>query len=426
MTHIVFVDSNKCGLRAFEVALERGYRVSLIRCRAFDRFYAVPRADAAIARMDRVREVGDSSDPDQVTDALRAIAAETPVDAVVCVAHWAVHASAVAAARLGIRTTSADGIRRARDKAETRRVLAAQGIPSARFFEFAPSDIDAALGAAESIGYPLILKPATGYGSLLAAKVPDPAALRDRLIHHAQALDAAGEVIRNEVSGNLVLEELLLGELCSVELGLTAAGHWTVLMTAHRKRAQHDEILEMGSTVPPVFDPAEEPGLIAYAKRVVRALGLDLGLFHVEMMLTADGPRLVEVNPRIMGGTLPELFAIVTGADAYEALIDIHLGQEPARLTYPILRSVTSRGVCALRDCRAPDDLAPDWQDAFRARLFSTTVSIAPGQVCRKMTDNFTTLGMIQTVAESAPDSKAEAEAILHEMQAVLGFPLMH
>ncbi|WP_431825855.1 hypothetical protein [Burkholderia sp. F1] len=39
----------------------------------------------------------------------------------------------------------------------------------------------------------------------------------------------------------------------------------------------------------------------------LRALGLDIGMFHMEFIHTEQGPRQIEVNLRIAGGTIPDL-----------------------------------------------------------------------------------------------------------------------
>ena len=44
------------------------------------------------------------------------------------------------------------------------------------------------------------------------------------------------------------------------------------------------------------------------------------------MKYTKKGPRIVELNPRLSGGTIPKIFKMVSNIDAEEVFIDLSLG----------------------------------------------------------------------------------------------------
>lgn len=54
-------------------------------------------------------------------------------------------------------------------------------------------------------------------------------------------------------------------------------------------------------------------GAVEYAKGVLDAVGLRFGAAHVELMLTADGPRLIEIGARPHGGGQPQFCRVATG-----------------------------------------------------------------------------------------------------------------
>ncbi|MFD0382585.1 ATP-grasp domain-containing protein [Streptomyces stramineus] len=62
-------------------------------------------------------------------------------------------------------------------------------------------------------------------------------------------------------------------------------------------------------------DPAQPfvPELIRYVEGVLDAVGFRFGAAHVEVMRTADGPRLIEVNARPHGGGHPQFCRAGTG-----------------------------------------------------------------------------------------------------------------
>ena len=64
------------------------------------------------------------------------------------------------------------------------------------------------------------------------------------------------------------------------------------------------------------------------AERALAALEFTQGLAHTELMLTADGPRIIEVNARA-GGALPYLFPMVSDVDLIEQAGRVALGLDP-------------------------------------------------------------------------------------------------
>lgn len=60
-------------------------------------------------------------------------------------------------------------------------------------------------------------------------------------------------------------------------------------------------------------DEPEVPELVDYTKRFLDAVGFRYGAAHVEVMLGADGPRLIELNARPHGGGQPRYCRVATG-----------------------------------------------------------------------------------------------------------------
>jgi len=61
------------------------------------------------------------------------------------------------------------------------------------------------------------------------------------------------------------------------------------------------------------MDEPMVPTLVDYTKGVLDAVGMRFGAAHVEIMLTAAGPRLIEVNARPHGGGQPRFCRVATG-----------------------------------------------------------------------------------------------------------------
>ncbi|HEY2498376.1 MAG TPA: ATP-grasp domain-containing protein [Candidatus Angelobacter sp.] len=84
--------------------------------------------------------------------------------------------------------------------------------------------------------------------------------------------------------------------------------------------------------------PIDEPGvsaLIEYTRGVLDAVGMRFGAAHVEVMLTAEGPRLIEVNARPHGGGQPRFCRVATADSQIDRAVRYfaRLGPLPAGYT---------------------------------------------------------------------------------------------
>ena len=59
---------------------------------------------------------------------------------------------------------------------------------------------------------------------------------------------------------------------------------------------------ETGSNCPSILPRQQQKELVELAVKSVQALGLRMGVFHVEGKYTTRGARLIEVNTRMGGG----------------------------------------------------------------------------------------------------------------------------
>jgi hypothetical protein len=66
-----------------------------------------------------------------------------------------------------------------------------------------------------------------------------------------------------------------------------------------------------------------------WASAVLDAVGFDWGAAHIELMVTADGPRLIELNPHLVGAKIPRMVGQALGRSVHAELIALHAG-EPA------------------------------------------------------------------------------------------------
>src|SRR5260221_3462278 len=118
--------------------------------------------------------VPDIHDLQALTAAARQVTRDNPADGVFCYDETTVHAAAQAAEALGLPGSPPGAVLACRDKALTRSVLAAAGIPQPA--STAVRTEDEALAAAAAAGYPVVIKARGLAGSIGVVRADDPAA----------------------------------------------------------------------------------------------------------------------------------------------------------------------------------------------------------------------------------------------------------
>ena len=132
--------------------------------------------------------------------------------------------------------------------------------------------------------------------------------------------------VKEQFSRGILVEQRLAGQMVSVEIGIRG-DETHVLMVSGRQNGEIDECLPMGIFMPWYLPQSEYAQCVDYAERVCQMLGLTFGLYHIEIMLTASGPILVEANARLMGGIMTRVYRVVTGGYAIEdASLRLHAG----------------------------------------------------------------------------------------------------
>ncbi|MGW2697922.1 ATP-grasp domain-containing protein [Streptomyces sp. NPDC001296] len=274
-----------------------------------------------------------------VVDASRCLAATRPIAGITTSSDHFVGTAAAAASALGLPAHAPEAIAAVRDKGVQRRLLAEQGVRVPRFT--VAGSVDEALEAAESIGYPVVVKPVTGSGSLGVRLCAEPA----ETSRHAALVLARGHNERGvPVPRRLTVEEFMTGEEYSAEVL-----NGSVVGVTHKHLGALPLFVETGHDFPARLAPAVHDALSGAAEAAVRALGLTLGPAHVELRVDRDGPVLIEVNPRLAGGWIPRLVHEATGIDLILETVKAFCGRASTL-------DATARGGAAIRFVLAPDN----------------------------------------------------------------------
>jgi biotin carboxylase len=419
MSHIVFVDSNFSGIDGMRRAKALGYQFSAVMTEGLLHYRLDDAARRLLAEADRVLWLERTTDAGLLAGALRELHARRPIDAVISHLEICAESVAQACAELGLRYARLDAVRLARNKHLGRARLRDLGVPSARF-AFART-LDEAIAGFREVGAPAVVKPVSGHDSMLAAVVTDEASLIRAASVVLDAVATLPATLHEQFGRGVVIEEKLVGELVSVELGMFDDQPRHYMITG-RYRARADEVVELGGFMPARLDPATWQACEAYAVRVCRALGLDFGIFHLEMIVTADGPRLVEANPRLMGGAFPMLYERYAGESIQDHLVALHLGAPRPVPALPDRRVAAAFRLRPARDDVVAAGVRLDWLADYAPHVVYTDLElVVPGRACTAGE----TLGRFQLVHDDHEALDALVHTVLDRFEAAIGIPWM-
>lgn len=410
--HVVFVTWKTGNAPAFQAAKDLGHHVTLIRSLRMERSQNID-FDTSPYRpfVDEVRVLADHTDA-ALRDEVAAVHKERPIDGFVATVDALVVPVAEIAEELGIPFTSASGARAAKQKNRCREVLAAAGVDTTA--HAVVGGLAEAAAFAARTGYPVVVKPARGSGSEGAHIVTGEAELT-RLLAGIRPGEAPYQ-------DGILVEEYLTGRFVSAEIGL-CRGRFLRLAVSDRKTWHRHEALELGVTIPAVLSPEDRDRVMEFAESVITAVGLGLGIFHVEIMLGDDGrARLIELNPRLMGNCLPQLFRMAGGGDPFDLLVRVHLDEpvDPGEITFD--RYATVRWFGAADPVPAPEE-PPDlgWAAEYGDSLRSFTVAFPPGGTLPACRGNLGNFGEVQVVHADHAKSVGIAEEIVARAADQLG-----
>jgi biotin carboxylase len=226
-------------------------------------------------------------------------------------------AVAYAAERLGLSGIRYETAVKATDKGDMIRAFDAAKVAHPWYFVV---DSPGQLGAVmERLAYPCVSKPTDNAGSRGVV-----------LIHSREDVEACVAYSASQGRrGSVILEEYMRGEEVSVE-AVVIEGDVRVVQVTDKLTTGEPHFVEMGHSQPSRLHPADVEAIKDLAARAVRAVGIESGAAHVEVMLTADGPRMIELGARMGGDCIAtHLVPLSTGVDMVGAAILIALGETP-------------------------------------------------------------------------------------------------
>lgn len=320
---VALVDPVSTGAEVAIEAIARGYSVVAVWSRALPEELKgfVPAHAVGLKFHGSVDEAPSIA---ETADAVHR-AAHIKVDAIICGAETGVELADCLSSQMGLASNGTQLGSRSNKHVQQQALRAVPGLRAVR--ETCGTDWSVVEPWILTQGLPVVLKPSDGGGSEGVKLCHSVAEARVHFEHLLVANKKLG------VQGSAVLcQEYLRGEEYVVDCVSSNGVHKVMMVWRYDKRPCNGAAFVYFGMVPVAVDSPIAQQLIVYVTRVLDALYVRHGAMHGEVIVTPDGPCLVEMNCRSHGGDgcwMPLAKALTGSYCQVDALLDAYV--EPLR-----------------------------------------------------------------------------------------------
>lgn len=185
---------------------------------------------------------------------------------------------------------------------------------------------------AEKHGFPLIMKPANLSKSLLVTKSCNMDELSENYKRTMAKIKEIYQKYAPDREPKLLIEEYLNGTVHSVDAFVDAEGTPHVMkeivdyQTGYE--VGYDDNFHYSRILPSRLSEKEQEDFLKCAEMGCRALGMHSSAAHIEIIMTQEGPRIVEIGAR-NGGYRERMYRLANGIDVMKNALRLAFGEMP-------------------------------------------------------------------------------------------------
>lgn len=210
-------------------------------------------------------------------------------------------------------------------KSKMRNRLRECGVPIPKYY--AVEDFTAFSEAVDKLNGRCIVKPADNAGSR-GVMLLDPEELSEA--HFNERKEQIYRYSRgNSRGGTVMVEEYMQGPEVSVE-AIVIEGKPHILTVTDKFITPPPYFVELAHCEASMLDEKIQEGIRAVAGQAICAIGIENAPAHVEVKVTQDGPKIVELAARLGGDFITsKLVPLSTGIDMVGASVELAVGKRP-------------------------------------------------------------------------------------------------
>lgn len=275
------------------------------------------------------------------------------------------------AQELGLVFNSPEVTGRCLDKWLMKQVLLAHRVPCAEGVLLKPGE---EIRLPEGISYPVIIKPRDAFSS--------------RGVYRCENREAAEAYLSESRSfsstGDVIIEEFLKGKEYSVE-SLTFNGETTIVQFTEKFITPYPKTVELGHLQPAEMGQSVKMEVSAVVRKALAALGVMNSASHTEVMMTEQGPVIIEVGARLGGDFIGSyLTKASTGMSMDRAAAEIATGVRPSHR--PTSRAFAMIRYLELPEGRRVDEVLPADDIMDLPGVVFAAIFVKPGDTIMPLT----------------------------------------
>ncbi len=342
-------------------------------------------------------------------------ARDNPVDAIVAIGDRPTPTAAHACRALNLLHNSPEAAEACRTKSRQRALLSQAGFPIPAHRQF-PIGSQPTVAAAQ-VEYPCVLKPLALSGSRGVIRANNPeefiaAFERIRCLLERSEI----QVLREETSNFLQVEKFLPGQEVALE-GILTEGRLKTLAIFDKPDPLDGPFFEETIYVTPTRMAAgEQTKIRETVQEAVTALGLTQGSVHAELRWNSEGPWVLEIAARCIGGLCARVLRFSGGASLEEVILRHALGEDISSRE----REEQAAGVMMIPIPAAGyyEGVGGEEEAGSVSGIEEIVITAKPGQTMEPLPEGSSYLGFIFARAATP----AEAEAALRAAHGKLDF----
>lgn len=228
------------------------------------------------------------------------------------------------------------------DKVKMKEQLASKGIPIPSFAEI--KSVDDIHTFTNRYGFPVVIKPVDSCGARGVQFIESASQINNAFDHAIEVSPANRVMVEEFLSGPQISTETLIDHGRCYTLGFSDRNYEWLTETK-------PWMIENGGDAPSLLTETEQQAVTQLAEQAGIALGISSGVAKGDMVLTPEGPKVIEVAGRLSGGYFSTTqIPITTGINFISQAIKLALGEalKPSALV------VKKRKGTAIRYLRIP------------------------------------------------------------------------
>lgn len=318
--HLIVIESMffSTGFKICKLAQDMGFKVTLI-CRDIKMYLDRDGMENDLLKADYIIE-RETNSSKELIEFLKNYSLEKPFDGIITLSDYYIEIVSEVADYFNLPSEKAEVIKAAKNKNITRSILSEKQVPSPKFL--VSEERAEVLEGAKQIGFPCIIKPVRDTGSNNVLCVANEKELIKGI---ADIQNIHFNERGQEYSKLILLEEFLLGEELSVET-FTQNGHINLIGFTSKRLTGNPYFVEDGFSFPYELSNDLRNKVFEITASALKAIGHSFGPCHTEVKLTEEGPKIIEINPRLGGRFLVDLIKDSIGIDLIKEWIKVSVG----------------------------------------------------------------------------------------------------